>query len=45
MIKMATMAIYAKKTFENHLRNRMADDYETWYASLGTWALPRILKC
>ena len=32
------------KTFENLLRNQMANDLQTQYASLGIQALPRLLK-
>ena len=35
MTKMVARPIYDKKIFEDLLlRNRMADDLETWYASL-----------
>ena len=44
MIKMAAMPIYMVKTFENLLRNQMANDLETWYALLGTWAPPSLFK-
>ena len=37
--------LYMVKTFESHLlRNGTADDLETWYAPLGTWALPSLYK-
>ena len=37
--------MYMVKTCENRLlRNRMADDLETWYTPLGTQALPGLFK-
>ena len=45
MISMVIMCPYMAKTFENLLLwNQMADDLETWYAPVGTWALPNLLK-
>ena len=36
---------YMAKTFENLLlKNRMADNLETWYAALGTRVLPSLFK-
>ena len=32
------------KTFDNLLRNQMADDLETWYAPFGTRAQPILFK-
>ena len=34
MTQVAAMPIYGK-TLKNHLRNKKADDLETWYAALG----------
>ena len=39
------MPIYSKKNFENLLlRNQMAYDLETWFAPLGSQALPSLFK-
>ena len=36
---------YREKTLKNLLLwNQKADDFETWYASLGAWVLPSLLK-
>ena len=45
MTKMATMPIYGKNLKNLLLWNQKADDLETWYASLGAWVLPNLLKC
>ena len=44
MTKMATMAIYGINLKNLLLRNQMADDLETWYASSGVRVLPSLLK-
>ena len=45
MIKIFAMPLYGKKPFENFLlRTWKTEDLETWYAALGTLALPGLFK-
>ena len=43
MTKIATIPIYGKN-LKLLLRNQKADGLKTWYAALGAWILPRLLK-
>ena len=46
MAKVATMPIYGKNIKKKSilLRNQMANDRETWYATFGAQVLPSLLK-
>ena len=44
MTKMAAMPIYAKRIKKLLLRNKKADDFETWYATSGARVLSSLFK-
>ena len=45
MTNMAAMPIYGKNLKNLLLWKHKADDFESWYAALGTQVLPSLFKC